>query len=346
MNIFMTVVYFIAILVLVIVCHELGHFVAARLSKARVSEFSIGFPPRIVSRKWGDTKYTLGTIPLGAFVDIEEEEMNKKSWWVRLLIMAAGPAANIVLAFALLTTGFMIPQEATKQGGIMIAEVAPGSPAQEAGIMPGDRIVAIGGGKILSLDDLRKATQSNLDQRIEIVLDREEEIIVTSTIPRSHPPQGEGALGITIFDISLPEEGLPFPQALSESGRFILDFPRVLVDSLDEIAQNPGDALMGPIGAGQVTGEVMEEYGGASPLLRLAALISIGIGIFNLLPLPPLDGGGIILALIEGVRRGKKVSPALQKLIYSLGWAFILTLFVFITYNDIARLISGEGILP
>jgi regulator of sigma E protease len=90
----------------------------------------------------------------------------------------------------------------------------------------------------------------------------------------------------------------------------------------------------------------MEEYSGISPLLRLAASISIGIGIFNLLPIAPLDGGGIVLALVEGVRRGKKVSPALQRLVYSLGWALILTLFIFISYNDIARLISGGDILP
>ena len=140
-------------------------------------------------------------------------------------------------------------------------------------------------------------------------------------------------------------QSYPFWQAIGKGAELVIDTPRMFIDFIPIAIQNPDKALMGPIGAAQVTGEMIE-YGSVASVVGLAGSISIAVAIFNFIPIPPLDGAGMVLATLEGIRRGKRLSPRKEQLVYAMGTMFLLMLTVLIWYNDIIRLISGERILP
>jgi regulator of sigma E protease len=225
----------------------------------------------------------------------------------------------------------------------IVTEVEEGSPAEEAGIMPGDTILGINNQAIYSAQSMSEAISSaEPGEKIEVVLLRGEEIISRSLELSSQ--NGGQAIGLNtqwVSNTRIEKQRLPFWQAIYRGGDFVVHVPELMVESFDLIKEDPSKAVVGPVGAGQLTVEAVRSFG-LSNVLFLGGLISVGFALFNFIPVPPLDGGGMLVALIEGVRRGKRLSPRTVRLAYAIGTAFIITLFVLVFYSDILRLIRGE----
>jgi len=436
MNIAIVIILFIVILFVAISLHELGHFVIAKRMGIKVEEFGLGFPPRLFGIKRGETLYSINAIPIGAFVKSVGEDdptvprsLASKGPWRRLAVYAAGPMANIFLAFVLLSAFFMLPTGVIAGNGVMVHSVVEGSPAEEAGIGPGDIILEVNGECVHRWGDVQNVINSSKEgEAISLLLQKDGGQEATSLKPQFDPALGRRAIGIVLCwnVVSQVEEGSPayeagvmpgdtilgineqsiyngetmaYALASVEEGEqiqlallrgqemisatlirasgvkqsalmgaelrwvdgvhieqerlsiwkatclgsgFITHTPEMIVASFPLIREDPGKALVGPIGAGQLTVEAVRSFG-FSNMLFMAGIISLGIGLFNFFPVPPLDGGGMLVALIEGVRRGKHLSPRAMHLASSIGTAFLISLMVLITFNDILRLIRGGG---
>ena len=349
-----TIVSFIGILILLVFAHEFGHFITAKLAKVKVEEFGIGFPPRIISFKRGETTYSLNAIPLGGFTKMLGEEdptlpgsLASKSIPIRFLVLSAGSLMNILLPILLLATSFMIPHDMVMEQ-VQVQEVASGSPAQIAGIEPGDTILAINDHTIRNRGDVGYFIQLYLGSEIDIQLQRgelgQQEV---SLKPRWNPPEGQGATGISIagVDSTIIRESYPVWKAVPSS---ITHCWQILVLFRNEVIgwfiRGTPPQLTGPIGIAELTGEMAKA--GLSPLLEFAALISINLAIINLLPFPGLDGGRLIFVALEWVRRGKRISPKREGLVHLIGFVLLILFIMVVSYYDIANIIQGESALP
>jgi regulator of sigma E protease len=349
-----TIVSFIGILILLVFAHEFGHFITAKLAKVKVEEFGIGFPPRIFSFKRGETTYSLNAIPLGGFTKMLGEEdptlpgsLASKSIPIRFLVLSAGSLMNILLPILLLATSFMIPHDMVMEQ-VQVQEVASGSPAQIAGIEPGDTILAINDHTIRNRGDVGYFIQLYLGSEIDIQLQRGElSQREVSLKPRWNPPEGQGATGISIagVDSTIIRESYPVWKALPSS---ITHCWQILVLFRNEVIgwfiRGTPPQLTGPIGIAELTGEMAKA--GLSPLLEFAALISINLAIINLLPFPGLDGGRLIFVALEWVRRGKRISPKREGLVHLIGFVLLILFIMVVSYYDIVNIIHGESALP
>ncbi|HUV45803.1 MAG TPA: RIP metalloprotease RseP [Dehalococcoidia bacterium] len=220
----------------------------------------------------------------------------------------------------------------------IVDQVGEGSPADEAGIMPGDTILSINGQAIYNEKSMSAALASIAEgEGIGLALLRgQEEIIKEFDSAR----QVTGIKLGWVDGARIEQKRLSTWKAAYLGGWYITHMPELIVASIPLIKEDPGKALVGPIGAAQLTVEAVKSFG-FSNMLFMAGIISLGIGLFNFFPIPPLDGGGMLVALIEGVRRGKRLSPHAMRLAYSVGTTFLITLMVLITFYDILRLIKG-----
>lgn len=350
----MFIVVFFALLVLLVLTHELGHFAAARLCKVKVEEFGVGFPPRIWDFKRGETIYSINWIPLGGFTKLLGEEdptaegsLASKSIPARILVLGAGSLLNILLPIILFSIAFMIPHNVTQES-VIIKGVADGSPAQAAGIQPGDRVLRVDNHDVQNRGNASYYIHLNLGNDIPVVVQHtdttQETVFVT---PRWNPPEGQGATGIQLSatDNQTVVESQPFWEAIPNS--FIHSW-EILVLFKNEVVgwfvRSTAPQLAGPIAIAQITGEVYKA--GISPLLEFMALISINLGIFNLFPFPGLDGGRLVFVFLEWVRRGKRISPQKEGLVHLIGFFTLILLILVISYFDISRIISGGSLLP
>jgi regulator of sigma E protease len=351
---FVTIGAFVGVLVVLVIAHELGHFFTAKAAGVTVEEFGIGFPPRLISIKRGGTRYSLNVVPLGGFVKMAGEEDPKvkgslasKSIGSRLLVMGSGSLVNFLLPLLLFSVALMVPQDVAL-GQVSVEDVAAGSPAERAGVQPGDTLLSINEKPVHNIGDVQRNIQLNLGREIPMVVQREsgttEEVLV---IPRWQPPEGEGAVGVAVRLLS--------PTVVRESYPFWEAIPRGVVECIETfvlfkngiismIIGTVPRIVAGPVGIAQLTGEVARA--GFSPLLQFAAFLSINLAIINMLPLPALDGGRIAFVLLEWVRRGKRISAKREGLIHMAGFALLITFLLAITYQDIIRIISGESLIP
>lgn len=350
----LTIVVFVALLILLVLTHEFGHLAAAKLSKVKVEEFGIGFPPRIWGIKRGETIYSINAIPLGGFTRLLGEEdptaegsLASKSIGARIFVLSAGSVLNILLPILLFTISFMIPHDVAMEK-VLIKDVAADSPAQAAGIQAGDRVMEINGHQIRNRGELSYQIQLNLGNDITMVVQKPDSVEKTIAVkPRWAPPQGQGATGVTLTsaDPEVIRESMSFWQAVPNSITHSWD---ILILFRNEVVswfvRSTGPQLAGPIAIAQLTGEVIKA--GISPLLEFTALISINLGIFNLLPFPGLDGGRLIFVFLEWARRGKRISPQKEGLVHMIGFFALLALILVISYFDVSRIIQGESLLP
>ncbi|MBN1689451.1 MAG: site-2 protease family protein [Dehalococcoidia bacterium] len=350
----LTIVVFIVLLIVLILTHEIGHFAAAKMSKVKVEEFGLGLPPRIWGFKYGETIYSINWIPFGGFTRLLGEEdpstpgsLAGKSIGTRIFVLSAGSLLNILLPIVLFTVSFMIPHDVTIEN-VLIKEVAIGSPAQISGIEAGDRILEVNGHTIKNRADLSYQIQLNLgNDTTMVIMKPDDSRKVVSVTPRWVPPQGQVATGVvlTSSDMTTIAESMPFWQALPTS---VVHSWEILVLFKNEVTswfvRSTAPQLAGPIAIAQLTGEVIKA--GISPLLEFAALISINLGIFNLLPIPGLDGGRLVFVLLEWARRGKRISPQKEGLVHMIGFLAMILLIIVISYFDVARIIRGESLLP
>lgn len=350
---------FIVILAVLILVHEAGHFIVAKLANVKVLEFGMGFPPRLLSLQKGETVYSVNAIPLGGFVKMVGEEdpsgprsLAGKSVLVRFLVITAGPFMNVVMALLLFTVLFMIPQDVAV-GDVTIAEVLPDSPAEEAGLSPGDVVIEANGEPVDN--HLALSLQINLSrgQRMTWLIERGGRQFQVGLMPRLNPPEGEGATGIRVSTSNAQIESrtrAPWTAA----GDGFQAMGGVIVLTKNEfskwIAGGRAPQVAGPIGMAQVFGEVAQEpefrmKERVMLALNLAAVISLSLAIFNILPIPALDGGRLPFLLIEWVGRGRRVPPRLEGLVHVLGFALLITLAIIISAIDVFRLSNGESLL-
>ena len=349
-----TVVSFLGILIVLVLAHEIGHFVTARAFGVRVEEFGLGFPPRLLSIKRGETRYSLNAVPLGGFVKMSGEEDPKvpgslasKSAGTRILVLASGSLMNALLPLLLFSIAFMVPHNMVS-GEVMVREVVSPSPAAEAGIVPGDVLLEADGRPLRSTGDLSRYVQIKLGQEIAILVRHSDAAMETvKVVPRWRPPEGRGAIGVILenSNYTIVSESYPFwqaiPMAVSECIETFILFKNAIISMI--IGAVPV-ILAGPVGIAQMTGKIARI--GFSPLLEFAAFFSINLAIINIFPLPALDGGRIAFVFLEWVRRGKRVSPKIEGYIHLIGFFMLIAAALLITYQDILRIISGESLIP
>ena len=350
----LTVLSFLAVLMVVIVAHELGHFVTAKLVGVRVDEFGLFYPPRLFSVTRGGTRYSFNALPLGGFVKMAGEEdpsapgsLASKSIPKRLLVLGSGSLMNLLLPGLLLTIAFMIPHDQVV-GEVEVVEVAPNSPAETVGIVPGDILVSIDGQALNNIGDLQRNLYVNLGGEVENLFrheDASDDVFRLS--PRWKPPEGEGATGITVMtsDAEIVRQQYSLWEAIPRGSRrgveILILFKNGIVGMVSGAL--PVD-LRGPVGIAQMTGEVARA--GIAPLLEFTALISINLGLINLFPIPALDGGRVVFVLIEFFRRGKRISPKKEWIIHTVGFALLITFLLVVTFRDITRIVGGGDIIP
>jgi len=349
-----TVIVFLGILAGLILAHELGHFVTAKASRVRVDEFGLGFPPRLLSIKRGETRYSLNMIPLGGFVKMAGEEDPKvpgslasKGIGTRLLILSAGSLMNALLPLLLFSIAFMVPHD-TLAGQVVVEEVATNSPAASAGFESGDVILSINEKPVHNINDLQRNIYLNLGKEITFLIKHSDSTTEDiGVIPRWSPPEGEGAIGVAVrlLNPTVVSQHYPFWKAIPMGvGGCIEAFVIFKNGILSMIIGTTPVAVAGPVGIAQVTAEVAKA--GISPLLEFAAFLSINLALINIFPLPALDGGRIMFVLLEWVRRGKRISPKTENVVHLVGFILLMTAILIITYQDILRIISGESLIP
>jgi regulator of sigma E protease len=345
-----TIVAFFFVLAIVVIAHELGHFATAKACGVKVEEFGIGYPPRIIAIKHGETEYSLNWVPLGGFTKMAGEEDPKverslasKSVGQRLIVLSAGSFMNFILPFLLLATAYMIPHDIVV-GDVIVAEVAVSSPAETAGIQAGDIILEINGKTISNTADVSRYIQLSLGNEMTILLQHSdgttEEVTV---VPRWKPPEGQGSVGFAIKTENAIVESrsdnpwVAFKNGSTEAYETLILFKNGILSLF--IGTSSAAELVGPVGIAEITGEVAQA--GISPLLEWTAFFSLNLAIINLLPLPALDGGRIVFVLLEWIRGGKKVSPETEGKIHFIGFALLIMLMVAVTFQDIGRIIGA-----
>jgi regulator of sigma E protease len=373
-----TILLFVFILCSLVVIHEFGHFVLARVFGIRVHEFGIGFPPRAkVLRDRGETLYTLNWLPIGGFVRLEGEDGDSddpRSFVVaslpkKLLVLFAGVGMNLLLAFVIFTG---IAWLATPQGGLTFNEVVAGSPADLAGLRSGETILAIDG----TTFDLLPSPQAG-QAAIAALRDRAGQAVtlrvraadgavrdVALTLRPPDEAADKGALGIRGAGLSFSGAyaGRDPVTAIGAGATWTVSAFRLIIDGLaslvSSVASNPTQAppVTGPVGIAVQVGDVFWQLG---PIftLYLAGLLSANLALVNILPFPPLDGGRILVLLLKaflgrgaavmrraGVRgRGisTKTAISVERLTYLVGFVFLFGFLIWITYFDIARQVGG-----
>lgn len=352
----LNLVAFVAVFGLLIFVHEMGHFITAKRAGVLVEEFGFGFPPRLFAIRRGETEYSINLIPLGGFVKMSGEEnpeaprsLAGRGIWTRLLILSAGGLMNAFLAFVLFMVTFVVPQPIVT-GQVQIAAVAPGSPAAQAGVQPGNIILRINDRSVMTASDISYNIQLNLGKETQIYL-RESPTSsaqrVVTVVPRWVTPPNQGPTGIQIAMINAQktEQSYPIWEAVPRGLRKSADVLTLAKNDIQGmLVRRSAPEVTGPIGIYQITGEVAQF--GLGPLLELAAILSINLAFINLLPIPMLDGGRMAFVALEGLRRGKRIPPEKENMVHLAGLFFLLGLMLLVSYYDIQRLIGGGSALP
>lgn len=348
-----------AILIPLVVLHELGHFITAKLTGVKVLEFGIGFPPRIWGFKFRDTIYSINWLPLGGFVRLlgEEDPTHQQSLAakprpIRLLVLASGSVVNLILPIFLFGLAFMIPRD-VPVGLIDIVSVFPDSPAEEAGLQPGDTILGVNGKELRNSSELGREIRLNMGETVLFRVKRPtSEFGATGgggilEIPVKARFNTDAPTGIQIRmqSVSFTErESFPLWEAIPRGWGSTIDSLRLARNEVYSWVQGGGaPQVAGPVGIAQATGEAVD-LAGWRVLLDIAAVLSINLGIINLLPLPMLDGGRIAFVVLEIIRRGKRVAPQKEAIVHFIGLAAIISLAVVITYFDVLRIFHGDSI--
>lgn len=353
-----TIIVAILVIGILIFVHELGHFLSAKLLGVRVEVFSLGFGPRIIAFKAGETEYRLSFIPLGGYVKLYGEhpetlpivENPQKAFafkkpWQKAIIVFAGPLANFVLA--ILIFWFLFTSIGTYIIPAKIGEIIPDSPAEKAGLKPGDEILEVNGKKVNSFQELvfflrtKKAPES-----VNLKIKRGSQIFEINLTPEMKEDYnifGKKTkipiIGIKSSEEIIHQKHSPF-SAFNLAVKKVLELTALIFVAIYKlfIGEMPFSTLGGPITIGKMAGETAKM--GISYLFSFTAILSVNLGVINILPLPMLDGGHLVLFGIEALRK-KPLSLKTQELIFKIGLALIIALSLAVFYNDILKLLKG-----
>ncbi len=354
---------FLAVLSVVVLIHEGGHFLTARLFDIKVEEFGFGLPPRLVRLfKKGETEYTLNWLPIGGFVKLygenglqegveDKRAFGSKPIWQRVVVLTAGVIGNFLLAVVLFGVVYSVLGIPTAVDGAAVSEVVDGSPAAAAGIEEGMIIKEIVvEGESMDVNDVPELItqiENYKGEEIGLRVEKNGESRVIKLTPRENPPEGEGSLGVVITDSQLKEYPLwqmpfrgvwvGFKEALAWGAEIVLGLKDVFI----RLVTGQGidaEEVAGPVGIYQVTGQVSKM--GIWPLLQFIGVFSVNLAILNMIPFPALDGGRVLLLGVEKIR-GKKMEVRVEQWINALGMMILLGLMAAVTLNDVARLAGG-----
>lgn len=347
-----------------ILVHEFGHFITAKWAGIRVDEFALGFPPRLLSVKRGETTYSLNALPIGGYVRMPGENgettdangnydprnFAAKSPGKRAIVLLAGVTMNMLFAVVCFTVAEMVGQVNFFAAA---GTVAKGSPAAVAGMLPHDRILSVNGKPTYSFNDVVNQVGAITDAAPANATTTPIEIVVRhagSTTPVTlhvnalvKPGKNQGHLGIRSDDTQTYVTRVPIWQAPAKGVQDIGDVVRLTATGIGQVISGKlalSQAVQGPVGIVNTTGQVADTVPtfGWYWMLYLVGALSVSLAIVNLLPIPALDGGRVLFIGIEVLRRGKRISPEREGLVNLIGMAALLFLMLLVTINDVGNL--------
>lgn len=350
-----TVIPTLIVLGILVFIHELGHFILSKKLGVGVITFSLGFGPKIIGKKIGETQYQIAAIPLGGFVklvgenpeeEIKEEDKERafstQPIWKRFLIVAAGPFFNFILAMVLFSVInlFGIPSLLPKVG-----EVSPGLPAEKAGLRKGDLIVSVNKEKVSKWDELSKIIRSSEGKELTLEVKRDEKIFEIKVTPQASTQKNIFGEEVKIFLIGITPSGdtvvekvgslKAIGMGISQTWFGIKLTVLTIVKLIERVV--PAKTIGGPILIAQLAGEQAKK--GIISLALFMAILSINLGIINLIPIPILDGGHFLFLALEAILR-RPISVKKMEIAQQVGLAIVIILMIFAFYNDLVRIFS------
>ncbi len=342
LNVAGTVLLTVLIFGLIIFIHELGHFLTAKATKIKVNEFALGMGPALFHFTRGETKYALRLFPIGGYVSMEgenEDSEDDRSFgnrpvWCRILVVVAGAVMNLVLGFLIV---LIITANQSAVASTTIA-VFDSQATSNSALKENDEILKINGSPVRIDYDIIFSLVRDTDGKADFVVRRDGEVVMLADVPFPVQKTAEGQTIRLDFKV-FPVEKNIFT-VTRQAFYYSITIARVVwISLLDLITGKFGvQQLSGPVGVSQAIGQASSI--GWQSVFSLAAFITINVGIFNLLPLPALDGGRLLFLIIEIIRR-KPVNPKYEGFVHTAGFALLILLMIVVTFNDIARLIRG-----
>jgi len=346
------------VLGVLIFVHEVGHFLVAKLFKIKVERFSIGYPPRVIGKKIGETDYCISAVPFGGYVKIagmvdeslDEEKLKEepKPWEFRskssiqkILVVMGGPLMNIGLAFVIYfaaTLNYGVPDTS---GPVYVGSVVPGNPAAKTGILPGDEIIAVNGKKVTTWDELTKIIYSSPGKPCELSWMRHDSLFTAKVTPIKEKMVVHGDIrevGLIGISPKFKTKKVGVGTAVVNAGMTTYYLTHLVIVSIVRLIEGKESirSLAGPIAIAKIAGESARSGWGS--LIGFLAFLSLDLGLLNLLPIPALDGGHVMFLGIEGVIR-KEIPIKVKLIIQQIGMFLLIALMIFVVYNDIVRLI-------
>ncbi|MDQ5893092.1 MAG: metalloprotease RseP [Patescibacteria group bacterium] len=354
----MTVIIFLIVLAILIFVHELGHFLVAKACGIRVDAFALGFGPKLISKKVGEVTYSLNLIPFGGYVRIFGENPDDESIsgpdvarsfvhkpkWQQIAVLFAGIFFNFVFAWLLIVIAFFsgVPastdsypeyRDRMNDEHIVITFVNKGSPAEKAGLKAGDTIVAS------SVEEIQNNINQSVGKGVEITYERNDVESKTNILAEQGIVEGKYAIGIAMDDVATLK--LPIHLSILESSKFTIHMIGATFTGLYDLVAgmfkgtSSLESVTGPVGIAGLIGDAAKL--GFTYLLMFTAIISINLGVLNLMPFPALDGGRILFVIIEAII-GRPIKPVIANTLNAIGFSLLILLMVVVTYRDIAKL--------
>lgn len=346
-----TIILFLLIFGIVVISHEFGHFIIGKRNGIRVVEFAVGMGPTLFSFQKGETKYSLKLLPLGGACMYDGEdglaeengETDEHSFlaapvWARIAAVFAGPFFNFVLAFifSLIIVAF------NGSDRPVIQQVIDNSAAKEAGLMAGDEILKINGERTLLSREVTLISALSRGEAMDIQIKRDGQVQNIALTPRYSEEDGRYYIGLTTGEVIKCNPLQVFQYSVYEMRYWVkMTYKSLLMLLQGRVTK---DEVSGPIGIAQMVGdnyEIAKTYGTSSvifTMMNIVILLSVNLGILNLLPIPALDGGRLVFMFIE-VIRGKPIAPEKEGMVHFAGLVVLILLMVFVMYNDIMRII-------
>lgn len=364
----LTLIAFMLMLGLLVLVHELGHFLTAIRLGIKVEEFGFGYPPRLMTLfERNGVLYTLNWLPIGGFVRFGGEgetiygsgSLSAASPWRKIAVLLAGPLMNLLLACLIFSTIFVVKGVPTTLDGVLLSRIFAQTPAAAAGFQADDLLVELAGQPITQdASIIAQIAQANRNTPIIAVVQRGGQPVTLTVIPGPWiTPEGEQrdvGFGFTfeqnvqLLPVSVPEAVMTgIVRTWDLLGRFIVGLGQLLgglFGALFGLNRAPSVDVAGVVGMARGTGEIIQR-GGLQGFWEWTALISLNLFFFNLLPIPALDGSHILFSLIELVRRGKKIPPEKEAMVHAIGFMMLMGLMLIVTVSDIAKWIGGSPAL-
>ncbi len=352
-----TILIFVAVLSVLVLVHEYGHFAMARRCGVHVEEFAFGFPPRIFGLKRGKTLYAVNWVPLGGYVRIKGElgehasdpdSYAAKPRWQKALILCAGVFMNLVLAWFLLSVGYMVglPQVIDEPPAyarlsevrIRVGSVLTGSPADRAGLRSGDAVRSVDGQEVKDIEFLRQYTAEHDGSSVSMSVERDGKLLSVPLTPVTLAETGRPGIGVALMTtavVSYPFYLAPI-QGLGATWSFVSEIVGTFAGFIRDlfVRHEVTAEFSGPVGIAVVTSEVAKL--GFRYLLQFTALLSVNLAVINILPFPALDGGRVFFLAVEAVR-GRALDRRFEAVVHNIGFAVLLLLILAVTYQDIVR---------